>query len=300
MLKIPDHTRTSPHATSLAINCPISLKAPVRSRYGLSQSLVVKSVGFGPTRALVVTGDREEVPTGGSDTSDDEENPSSVEQELDNRPGLTAVESWVESWADKRQPLPSNKLANQVAKKTVAQLTSNHASSTQPKDHIRGHTLNAENVPWKPDHTAFGYFRGKADPDIYCIQGIAHEEPTFQKIPTTSFDTSPPSSLLSEYFCRPSSRQPQQTPGRLSNSSLNLTTDAGLKPNHDNNEVGDHIYTPKKLEPKLLTDIMARNMTNPRSDHTLKTPLRQLLSSRRPTQGETLQENAICGDFTRP
>lgn len=250
MLKIPDHSRTSPHATSLAINCPISLKAPVRSRYGLSQSLVVKSVGFGPTRALVVTGDREEDPTEGSDTSDDEKIPSPVEQELDNRPGLTAVESWVESWADKGQPLLSDKLANKVAKKTVARLTSKNASSTRPKDHICGHTLKVENVPWKPDHTAVGYFRGKADPDIYCIQGIAHEEPTFQKIPTTSFDTFPPSSLLSEHFCRPSSRQLQQTPGRLSCSSANPTTAAGFKLNHDNNKVGDHIYTPNKSEPK--------------------------------------------------
>lgn len=212
----------------------------------------MRTVGFGPTRALVVTGDREEVPTcyleSSDTTSDDEEIPSEVEQELDDRPGLTVVESWVESWADKRQPLPSNKLANKVAKQTLARLSSNHASSTRPKEHIRGHTSNAENVPWKPDHTAVGYFRGKADPDIYCNQGINHEEPTFQKIPTTSFDTSPPSSLLSEHFCRPSSRQLQQTPGGLSYSSINSTTATSFRPNSDNNEVGDHIYTPNKSE----------------------------------------------------
>lgn len=210
----------------------------------------MKTVGFGPTRALVVTGDREEVPTcylEGSDTaSDDEEIPSSVEQELDDQPGLTVVESWVESWADKGQPLPSNKLANQVAKKAVARLPPNHITTTQSKDHIRGHTSHAENVPWKPDHTAVGYFRGKANPDIHHIQGINHEKPTFQKIPTTSFDTSPPSSLLSEHFCRPGSRQAQKTPGRSTYSSVNLTTAAGFSPNRDNNEVGNRILKPNQ------------------------------------------------------
>lgn len=196
----------------------------------------MKSVGFGPSRALIVTGDREDEPAnypGRNDTaSDDDKAPSPVEEEYDDQPALTVVESWAESCADLRQAPPFNKRqdpGNQIAH---IQLPSARTTTTEFKDRTNDHSPQAENVPWRPDHTAVGYFRDTNIP----IHGINYEEPAFEKIPAMTFNSSPPGSLISEHFYHSGNSQIQQTPDAL-HPSTGMITITGFRPNLDDSEV---------------------------------------------------------------